>query len=328
MNHTHDVKGNDETTSLFFFHKIALSLSLLTAILLTIESTLSLYGVSLCKTSACDIVANFLNIKEDLLIAGGAAFFWCLSALFHFSYRNKKSYFYASTILVMIAVAFDGSLIGYQFFTINEFCLLCHLVALSLILIGCTWVIAERHFLLLFCILAAWTGGFFSQSIMSMPVPSASPHNMVIYDTTRPSPATDPNYPSITLFFSMNCPHCMEIVEFLESQELNKANWKFASVDLDTQSLEKLVLFTERASTHQNVFSTLYDIKKMKTSSLTNSDSISSIKERNTQSLRFLTTLGINSIPVILVEETSSKTIILRGKEQSLGYIQQLLKEH
>lgn len=308
------------------FFIAAITISVIAAILLSIESYLALQGSSLCKTTACSIVANYLKIQEGHLVAGGAAFFWLLSLVFYFSYRYSKLTQIVPLIVLTTALAFDGSLLGYQVFTIGKYCLLCHLVAYTILITAFLWSLSLRNFKISACLLCCWLGGFSSQAVIQVPLPSDTGQKMILLETGNPATAKIKEQPTVTLFFSMHCPHCMELISSIESMDMAPFNWKFANIDQDEESLQKLAIFVEQAKIEENVFSLLLSLKNSAPHSSNRKKTLKHIREKNKHTLSFLANLGIRGIPVVFIEKTDRSKLIVQGKKQSLTHLALLSK--
>ncbi len=90
------------------------------AIFLSIGTYLSTKGKSFCKSSACDIVGSYLNMQESLLLAAGAVLYWVLVLVMFLQKRYQHFPSLVLALCIIPALAFNGALIGYQFFTLKE----------------------------------------------------------------------------------------------------------------------------------------------------------------------------------------------------------------
>ncbi len=91
------------------------------------------YASSLCTTTSCQVVGEYVKFGELALIKAGAAFFWLLWLLLFFAHRYDKKWLWGSiTLLLFGALAFDGALLGFQFVGLKENCLICIGVGLAL----------------------------------------------------------------------------------------------------------------------------------------------------------------------------------------------------
>lgn len=293
---------------------------LIGALALSIESLLSLQGKSLCKTTACEIVGKYLIFPETVLVGGGALFFWFLTLLFFFSYRYPKQLKQYPFIILALAMAFDGGLIGFQFFTIQQKCALCLAVAGFLIFITLIYCLAHRRIVILFCCLAAWFGAFSANGIIEMPAPTGAASKMIFFKKpgtiTSNSPAT-----TKTLIFSMECPHCLDIIEKLATIDSRSHTWQLAAIDQDDVSMTKISKFIELAPQADNPFQLLLKLKKEKINQTVINKTIN---QQTKKALSFLGNLDIYSVPTLLIETSTGKKEILTGSKSIHQHLNEL----
>jgi len=286
-----------------------LAVALLAALALSVESYMQLQGTSLCQTSACEVVGKYLQISEQILVAAGAGFFWILTILFFFAHRYPKQIGIYPFLILAVAMAFDGGLIGFQFFTIKQKCFLCLATASVLILVTFLYCIARKKTLIFFTCLLAWIGGFSANGIIDMPDPSGAYKQMAFYQRTAEQ---NEQHPAIkkTFVFSMECPHCMEIIKELAEKNPKHTTWRLAAIDRDAVSLMKISKFMDLAAQSDNPFSLLTQIKK---ESIEQYSVNKSIKTKNKKTLSFLNNFNINSVPVLIVETSETERKLLIG---------------
>lgn len=291
-------------------------ISLLAAIILSIESYLTTQGKSLCSTAACEIVSHYLVINEAILIALGASFFWILSLFFFLAHRYSCQIGFTPYLLLIIALSIDGNLIGFQLFTIQQKCLLCLSVAVSLLVTSLLYCLAKKAYLLLFCCLFTWICSFATNSIIKMPVPLGTATKMVFFQK-KPEQNAKTVQIKNTLIFSMECPHCSEIINVLSTKDINNDIWQFASIDSDKTSLMKLSKFLQQAKkTNENPFKIL---KKLKEDPLQNFEISTLIKESTKYTLDFLSNLDISAIPVLIIDNSQDRKQIFIGTPDILN---------
>lgn len=292
----------------------ALILTLAGAILLSLESQLAMQGKSLCKTRGCEIVGQYLRLGEPFLIAGGAAFLWLLALMFFFAIRYPRRLISLPLFALMPALAFDGALIGFQVFTIEQTCLICFGVAALLVVITLLYSISRKNLYIIIVGVLIWTGGFTANSIMIMPKPSGAYHAMSIVrqqavDQSIPARAT------MTMVFSVDCPACLDVVSYLADNPIPEVNWHFASVDRSPESLRRLGYFLALAENSANIFKAL-EQSKTKTVPDQIKFNPAAIKKHNEKTLSFLANMGINTVPVLIIEHSDSRKEIISGREE------------
>ena len=90
-------------------------------------------GSSLCQTSACQAVAEFVRIGEPALVLFGSGFFWLLFVLALIGMVTSAKWIWTLIGVALFgALAFDGALIGYQFVGLGQKCYLCLAVGIAL----------------------------------------------------------------------------------------------------------------------------------------------------------------------------------------------------
>lgn len=289
---------------------LSLGTSILSALFLSVESYLQLHGSSLCQTSACEIVGNYLLISEQNLVAGGAAFFWILTVLFFFAQRYPKQLSNFPFLVLVVAMAFDGTLLGFQYFTIKQKCLLCMVTAAALLLTTGFYCLARKKTVISLLCLLAWVSGFSANGIMHMPEPTGAFSHMVFYQRNTEQTVDDQADTTNTLVFSMECPHCLEIIDRLAETNPQKDIWRLATIDKDNNSLMKISRFLDLVQQTDNPFLLISQIKQK---SLEQHPIKRSLKTKAEKALTFLGNLNINRIPLLVVEDTKTQRTILIG---------------
>lgn len=311
----------DQKSNIFLYYT-SLLISLFGSTSLSIESYLSLKGQSLCHTDACAIVSRYLTINESILVAAGAILLWLVTFLIFFSKKYPTRCRNLVYFLIFLSLSFDGTLIGFQFFTIQQKCAICISFALVLVLVSISFGLANKHYALTVCLFCSWLGAFSANSILDVPEPSNAYAQMAFLST---KPATEPTKMVATLIFSMQCPHCFEIIELLEDK--HNANpdlsWRFAITDKDADSLHKATSFIMEIESYSNPFSLLKTIKNRKYAP----DQIEIDKNllaHSKKSLSFLSNSGVNIIPTLVIEKNQRHKIILVGIGQISSFIDTL----
>lgn len=294
-------------------------ISIISAIALTIESFLSLIDKSLCPTTACKTVGTYLTVNETLVVGLGAVAFWVLTLFLYFAERYPKQIQTIPLFMLTIAIAIDSSLIGFQYFSIQQKCILCVSVALSLALVTITYSLRVRRYLLLTILVLVWISGFFIHSIYTLPTPQGAYNKMVFYSSQTKVEAID-SYPKYTLIFSMNCPHCLDVIDYLKRTPTFYDSFNFATIDKDQKSLMKISHFLREVPESQNPFSLLLDLKRNNDRKAIPINKLLKVSGVNT--VQFLSNLAINSIPVVIVEPTHNEKQLFVGSEAIISYFE------
>jgi len=302
--------------------QLSLLITVAGAAALSLESYLSLHGKSLCKTEACAIVSKYLTISEPLLICTGALYFWILALVLFFAARYPKLK-YVPLFFLAPALAFDGSLIGFQVFTIQQKCILCFSVAGLLILITLLFCFSRKSFVTLICFILVWLGSFGVNNFIAIPAPQGASSNMTFFSTDHKN-LTDTKFsPQITLIFSANCPHCLKVISFLADNYPADIDINLASIDSDRTSLSNLSFFIRQAPKAPNPFELLRSIKENHSNTIEPIKKGLKIKTKN--GFNYLSNLGITNIPVLIVELTNKEKKILIGTEKIIPFLDNTL---
>jgi hypothetical protein len=307
-----------------FLKNLPIIVAFIGACTLSLESYLSLSNKSLCRTQACEVVGSYLNLSESLLVAGGAVFFWLLTIVFYFAFRYPDKVKNYPFMLFAFALAVDSSLMGFQFFTIQQRCLLCISVATLLAVLALLYSIAIRSIVFFISSVLIWTGGFGAQSIMVMPPPQGASANMAFYATGKSRTSFMPTTQNkvmplqMTLIISMNCPHCQEVIAFLGDHQF-ETHIKLVSIDSDHSSLARLNTFLQQAPASSNPFKLLHEIKK--DSPIANGAIPQELKKQTQNGANFLNNLGITRIPVLIADFPNNQKTILTGDSEILSFL-------
>ncbi|MCX5875297.1 MAG: hypothetical protein NT087_03165 [Deltaproteobacteria bacterium] len=309
----------------FFLKHLSLAVTLAGAAALSLESYLSLGQRSLCPTQACQTVGRYLIFDGSLLVAAGAIFFWLLTIVLFFAGRYPDRFKNAPFYFLALALAIDSSLVGFQFFTIQQKCLLCISVALLLAVISLLYCFSKKSFVILVCFALLWIGGFTVQKIMIITPPTGAFANMTFFTSKiiRDIPGSANKHTDMTLIMSVNCSHCLEVISFLAQHYPLDANIKLAAIDSDTRSLAKLSLFLQQAPVAENPFRLLKEIKE--SASATPATITDALKTQTKNGSIFLSNIGIKNIPVLMVNISENEKKILIGTSEIIPYLTSLL---
>ena len=252
------------------------------------------------------------------MIRAGAAFFWLLAAALFFA-RRYRSAAWLPLAMLAAALAFDGHIIGFQVFTIQRFCILCFSVAAALGLITVLISLGRRRGLLLLAGILVWTGAFAAASILEMPEPTGAFSRMVI--ARQPAREHPKTAPTLTLVFSMQCPHCRRVVKHLAAQPLSTVNWRLAVVDQDQESLARLAWFVDHAKEENNLFAALNKAEELEQPPKDTGGREKFFRRRAAKALTFLGNLGERGIPLLVIEDRVNHREIITGDAEVLRAI-------
>lgn len=184
----------------------------LTGLTLTaIETAYHLLGKSLCQTEGCKIAQSFVKGGEIILLIGGILLFGILFSLtlFEFKIFERQKRMRIEEIILTIALATEGYLLGFQSFIINEFCLFCVVIFGILLISVATRLIQGRKELIVAVFICVSV--FFTTYLVN----------------SQTATITSSQY---VLVYSKDCPRCEEVIQFC----------KLNSISVETVEAKKL----------------------------------------------------------------------------------------
>ena len=179
-----------------FILRVALPLLLLGYI--AIETYLKLNHSSLCAAEGCKIAGELLRFNPIFLNYFGIAGTLLLAIFGYLSLKNSwagKLFF----TLLYGAIAFEATILGYQFFANPEPCVFCMGIFSSLVLIAL--VNAPKNFITPLAVAMAIIAGLSSIAI---------PKNQSFMQKE-----------GLYLIHSDNCPHCKKVKAYFEKEHIN-----------------------------------------------------------------------------------------------------------
>jgi hypothetical protein len=310
----------DKKTQLL--HWLAITLSLLASSGLMTELYLASMGKSWCHASACAIVTKYIRFGEPLLLSCGAGFFLILAGSIFFArrYEHTPLVFFLPTITIIGSAAFDGALLGFQFITLRQHCLLCITVAITLGLVTLLYSVSRKKWSIVFLALTVWSAGFLANAMLIMPDTTEAHTGMIFYERPAAKELTRP--PVATLIFSLECPHCTEIIELLAKQNSKTITWRFAITDDSSQSYDKLGHFYANLSATTNPFQLLLESKKRQTRP--DNNLLAKLSGLSRQARLFLANNGIYAVPVLVFKEPNDRITIIPGSPGIVAFLRSL----
>ncbi len=158
------------------------------------ELILHFYNKSLCKTEGCRIVESFVRGGDIVLLLIGILLF---GVLFFLSIKQKFPNIHS--VLLIIALATEGYLIGFQSFIIKEFCVFC-LIIFAILFISAILRLFQGRRELAFAFLSFISIFFITYLVNPQinEIPSAQ----------------------YVLLYSKDCPHCKEVIQFCTQMQI------------------------------------------------------------------------------------------------------------
>jgi len=291
---------------------------LLVAMALSIDIWLFLkQQASLCTTSDCQVVGQYVRLGAHFLVVVGAVFFWILWAIVFFACRYKRPFLWNSVmVLIFGGLAFDGVLLGYQAFGLNLQCYLCLGVGLFLLigLGGLAWV---RRSLLVFVLGGAIFLGSFSANALLVFHPNPPQLKEIAFCNRQAKDSvTSDDY---FLFFSFRCAHCTEVLVNLAKNKPWHGNWYLISIDNTRQGMMKLARVIDSPLLKKNPFIPILKVKSQK-----KSEPIAipdTIQESVKKARVYFSCHGYRSIPLLIVHSGPNKEVVLHGSESIAKYL-------
>lgn len=289
------------------------------AVALSVEAWMQIYAdTSLCSTTACANVAQYVRIGEPALVVLGAIFGWTLWGLVFFARRYPYAWLWGAVGIVLAgALAFDGALLGYQFLGLREHCLLCLLVGIGLAAILVLVALVRRSWAVLFLGIAVWVGGFAAQGTLRLD-PEVPRLEETAFLRTDGDASTAPL--RLHLFFSLHCGHCSELVANLAvNQGWQKAYWTLSATDTGVRDLRRLARIRREGSTAENPFVVVLRVESQH--SAPEGPVPEAVRQASENTQRFFQYKNWRGVPVLVAREGLGKEVTLTGAQSIMRYL-------
>ncbi|MFP4212852.1 MAG: hypothetical protein ACLFRL_01955 [Desulfohalobiaceae bacterium] len=294
---------------------------LLAALGLSLELVLQYWQQSgLCPSSDCAVAGQAVRLGEKGLVLAGGVFFWILLLLSFLASRRGNARLWQLVLLLLLgALAFDGALLSYQLLELDLTCWLCLAVALVLLLSLGLFSLVRRA-TLVFCLgLAVWVGAGAANAVLVFPgQPPAVEESWVL---SQEASQEQEEEIKLYLFFSLNCPHCMEVMVNLAEQAPGRASWYLCSLDQGHASLQRLAYAREK-NQDQDAFSSILQAKQLEDKALLKEQDVSQDLEERVQNARdFFRARELRGVPVLLARQGSSREVLSIGVSEIAKYL-------
>jgi glutaredoxin len=175
-------------------------LPFLLCVYIATESYLKLNNISLCEASGCKIAGELLKFEAIYLNYVGVV---GVFALMIFGYRSIKSRFFEVLFFVGLysAIAFEATILSYQWIVNPELCLFCLGIFGSLLVIA--FFASMRHFIVVLASVVSITGALYALNIV-----------------TNQAYLTKSGY---YLVQSNSCSHCKKVKAYLKEHQIDYA---------------------------------------------------------------------------------------------------------
>lgn len=287
------------------------------ALVLVVEDLLQTYAAStLCPTTACAIVGGYVRFGEAMLRVVGAVYLSLLWALLFFAGRYDKMWLWGGlTVALMGGLAFDGALLGFQFMTLEEFCLICVGVAAVLFLTLLGYSFLRKSLLIGVLGIAVWSAGFLANTVLTPPKPTPAIDRTVLFKRPADNNATVRYH----LFFSLHCPACSELLLNLSVNNPREVNWHFSALDDGKADRMRLTHIVQSERLQKNPFLEIlhYEVAK----DLQDVPVPQEVRQAVEKAQTYFVNGRFQNIPLLIVRERAGKSIVLKGAREIIDFL-------
>jgi len=307
------------------------ALGYLAAVVLGIELLMQSRGASFCKTVTCDIIGDYTRFGEVFVLGAGIQFFLVLATMMFFAHRYAKARSLPVVVTLMLvgAMAFEGVLLGFQFFSLQAVCLICAGVFATVFLLTILWSLAVADGKIFLLGTAACIAGIIGMYLLN-PAPGLGKGEIGLDPVYQQAGFTDPTVQKrrLTLITSMTCPHCETVIlqMALHKDVLQDDLLSLAFIDNKEQPLEAVGLFAANVDRTEDPLNLLFAIKSGQAGNSTglvapDDATIDSVRKKNLHTSQFLKLMGLTGVPVLIADEDGEQKRILVGVNAILQYL-------
>lgn len=274
---------------------------------------------SLCMTESCQVVGEYVHFGETLLIVAGAVFFWTLWLMSFFAGRYEAPWLWKTIkVLLLGAMAFDGALLGFQFVTVKERCLLCIGVALFLFAFAAllSWNRKKAYIFILAG--AVWLGGFAANGILEYKISPASLDKIEVI--TRKG-EKDRKWPRFYFFFGLHCAHCSKVLANLAVNNRDPFTWYLIPLNDSKKDLSRIKAIFGSKEIEKNAFLAVLEIENKKDEEIEPGRPPEEVIQGVKKAKEFFTSRGYKGVPILIVDENRGKRVVLQGVEAIMRYL-------
>ena len=269
----------------------------------------------LCPTAGCAVVGTFVTYGEKFFIGLGVIFFWFLTGAFFLARYWERNWLWVLIAVVLTAgLAFDGGILGFQRFGIQEACVLCYAVGIALFLILLAFGVARKSAAAVIMGVAVWSAAFASQALFVFPERTPELRETVLL-THR---AGETPSPQLHYFFSLHCPFCTQVLASLATHQPVSGEWNLVALDTQDEDQRKLAAILNHPAARSNPFQAVLDVERSAVPDLPIRPEISNAARKGGV---FLRNSGYRGVPLLIVQETPTKRVVLQGRDPILNYL-------
>ncbi|WP_153306998.1 hypothetical protein [Desulfonatronum thioautotrophicum] len=293
-------------------------LTVIAALALSLEYWLMETGRGgLCPTAGCAVAGTFVKYGEKVFIGLGVIFFWLLALAFFLARRwNKNWLWLLISIVLMAGLAFDGGILGFQRFGIQEACLLCYAVGAALLLILLAFGAVRKSVATVLMGVAVWSAAFASQSMLAFPERTPDLRETVLV-THRVDEAT---YPQLYYFFSLHCPFCTHVLVSLATHPPVRGEWNLVPLDTQPEDQRKLSALLDVPVLAQNPFQAVLVVEQTPAPERAIDPQVAQAAHKGGI---FLRNSGFRGVPLLIIQKSATKRVVLQGRDPILNYLLQ-----
>ena len=271
----------------------------------------------LCPTEACVIVGDYIRIGEFNLVLLGFAFFITLWVVYSLASRYGSSRLWTGALILLLgALAFDGGLLGFQYFSVKEQCHLCVGVGAALLTVLLLFSLVRRRTAVFLLGLSVWAGGGIARSLIS--IPDRTPLLEQIDGISLQHAETE-KWPGFYYFFSLHCPHCTDILANLAGDASSDHSWKLFPLDRSPADLKRIAWAMRQEMEGKNIYEAIVRVAK--------NDDVPDVHVPDTlvdeidRIRAFFEGNGFTRVPLLIVDESRNKRLILTGGAAIVNYL-------
>ena len=195
MNHRRKVLGN-----------VFLAAAVIAVVFIVTEMIFQSFGKSICPTEGCRLVSQHSRFGDiSILLIGLAAFAGLAILSFLAQFRSKPQYERYINLILVVSLAAEGFLVGYQVFRIHAACAVCLITFSFFLLLGMVRLLSgEREVVAGFLSFA----GVFALFYLILPAGGSVrlPEDELI------------------LFYSRECKYCAEVMDKISTHHIPVAH--------------------------------------------------------------------------------------------------------
>jgi len=293
------------------------TVSVITFLFLVAEWIMLMSGKgSICPSTSCQVAAESTRFGNHTLVGLGALYFLVLSLLSFWQKSDGSALAPPALMICLLSgLAFDGAILGFQFFNLSGKCPICWSVAFALIAITVIHSIQKRSVVVLMSGCLVWLCAFMANAAVIGHSPAPTLQETALWEY---SSANSSEYPRYHLFFGIRCTHCTTAIKALNDHPIS-GHWAIAFVDRDSESLKRLSAIYSRIPKGPSIFG---DLLAAKDDTLITQKTVSpEISSATQKARRYFVNNGLKGVPVMIIQSDANHRLILSGDDAVLRYL-------